>query len=162
MRPPDSSPVWGEAWARAFRVALAVLKHDHPAAEDVAQGTAEKLFENWASIRSPEVKAVRLSWVATTARRIALDRIGDRQEPTDRVPGEQVDSHEHAVALQITVDLAVASLPPHLAETIRLRYAEDLSIREISRVLRLREGTVANRLTLALKLLREYFGVEPT
>ncbi len=148
-----------ERWVRAL--ARSLLR-DAARADDVAQ-------ETWlAAIESPprDIRAER-SWLATVARRFALDaRRGDerrsrREERAARPEGvaAAADVVAAEAARRRVVGAVLALAEPHRS-VVLLRYFEDLPPRRIARRLGVPVETVRTRLKRALALLKERLDAE--
>ena len=101
-------------------------------------------------------------WVYTILTRAATNRLR-RSKPEEPVPGDALDLHpapadsgasEREEAVRI-LRAAVARLPRESQALLELYYVEDLSVRELARVLDIPEGTVKSRLHQAREKLRD-------
>ena len=135
---------------------------DRETAQDLVQETFLRLLASIAQYKYP--RPFR-PWLYTIAHNLLRDHFkrADTQR-TGTVPDDELDQWQSklptpdtAVATQETeqqIIIAIQQLPQHQKETILLRYVEDLSLREISDVLKIPLGTVKSRLSLGLKQLR--------
>lgn len=129
-------------------------------AQDVIQNVFFKAFRGLAGFR---FRSALFTWIVRIARNecrnhlrkravpcVALeDIVGSRYEADGRrVPGRAEDRSD-------VLREAVKRLPFKMREVIVLKYQEDLSYDEMSRVLRCPPGTVASRLNRALAELEE-------
>ena len=105
------------------------------------------------------------AWLTVMARNMALDfiRANKKEIPSgawDELPGQdQVSADEpgYEQALQeITIKQELAVLTPQEREIVHYKIMGDLTLREISEILELPQGTVASRYRQALKKLRRY------
>lgn len=132
--------------------------HDPEEAEDVVQEVFCRVLE------SEAVPDFFRAWVYQIARNRCLDRLRSRR----RRPGFEELPHDSELPASMTGNLtrlvreerhehllnALLSLSPSQQEVLRLRYAEDLSRAEISRVLDLPESVVKSRICEGLAALR--------
>jgi len=145
----------------AVRLARTLLGDDD-AAEDVAQELLLRLAGALAGFRreaglSTWVYRVTLNLCRDHLRRarrraadVALDEAGHAPGLTTRAyPEDAVDSERAHTAVRA----ALETLPEDQKEAIMLRYAADLSYREIARMTDTPQGTVASRVFRALKRL---------
>jgi RNA polymerase sigma-70 factor (ECF subfamily) len=140
-------------WPRAWRAAYAVLG-DSAAAEDAAQGAAERAFRKLDQFDDSRPFG---PWLARIAVNQALNAVRSRKEevPLDGVAtasdpyGEILDRDE--------VFSAVAGLSDERRLVVVLRYWADLSPTEIAEALDIPIGTVTSRLARALAELRGTF-----
>ena len=140
-----------------------ILTHNHAEAEDLVQETL---------LRSIQAKAKyvedgnRKAWLFTILRNIWLVELrkqrGSKQPITTDynlqqiVAGRPCDAHEKLERheLQLRVRRAILQLPHSYREIILLREYEELSYKEIGRLLNCAQGTVMSRLWRARSLLR--------
>lgn len=148
-----------------FRVAYAVLLNAADA-EDMVQETFLKLYRNrgWQNIKNERAFLARVAW------RIAVDRRSHTAKPADSLyttaddlpnpqspqPGPEetlLAADRHAV-----IHSMIDGLPEQLRLPLALSAFDELSSREIGRVLGVPEGTVRTRLQRARQLLRQKLG----
>lgn len=151
-----------QLYALASRAAFAVIirvVHDRGHAEDVQQ---QVFAEVWR--RAGEFDPARgtlLSWVLTIARSRALDHLRRRTEQpvegdTLAALGGGSDDRAYDDLLQrALVGEALATLPDHERELLRLRFWKGFSQTEIAEQTGVPLGTVKSRMTAGLRRLRE-------
>ena len=139
--------------------------------EDILQEACLRAFRGIAGFAGSNARA----WVLTIVRHTAYDwmrknrlapiPVEDPAEFADRAgsdgmtlggagdscPEAQLVSHQNAVQLQ----QAIQSLPEAFRETVLLRYADDLSYKEIATITGVPAGTVMSRLSRARQQLSE-------
>ncbi|MFN0101834.1 MAG: RNA polymerase sigma factor [Bryobacteraceae bacterium] len=131
-------------------------------AEEVAQDTLLKVFENWGQLRSPEqVKP----WVFRIARNCCLmKRRHSVFAPTAEVPIEDVplESHDEAAdervirkELSAELERALRAIPETYRAVVLLRDAEELSTAETAALLDISEDSVKQRLHRGRAMLRK-------
>ena len=143
-----------------YRIAYSVLR-DSQDAEDVAQETFLRVVKNVGDL--PLIRDER-AWLARIAWRLALTKaskrrkrrnvevdIGEDSEARSRLRGATDDSRE----LLHLVEQLTASLPATLRHPLMLSAIEEMSNREVARILNISETTVRTRIHRARKLLRE-------
>ena len=137
--------------ARFYRLAYSYLK-DREEALDAVQTAVCRALERQRSLRDPE--AIR-TWFYHILVNVCMDRLRRRKRVT-LVPPEALDagSYEDPLPADGTLAQRVDALPPEVATIIRLRFYEDLSLREISAVTGCNLNTVKTRLYTGLKKLR--------
>lgn len=131
-------------------------------AEDVVQEACERALRYFDAFRGGDAKA----WFLTIVRHACYDWI-KRNRPAEIAPGEAdaIDdatdpdalTPEQAVMRQATtaaLNEAIASLPAGYREVLILRELEELSYKEIARVVDIPVGTVMSRLARARGLLQ--------
>jgi RNA polymerase sigma-70 factor, ECF subfamily len=131
-------------------------------AEEVAQDTLLKVFENWDQLRDPEqVKP----WVFQIARNCCLmKRRKSVFAPVAEVPVEDValESHEEAAdervirqELNAELERALRAIPEMYRSVVLLRDAEELSTAETATLLEISEANVKQRLHRGRAMLRK-------
>lgn len=116
-----------------YRYALSILKDDS-LARDAVQDLYIRLWNNreaLSQVKSPP------SWGTALLKNICIDRLRRlRHRPGGEVPeltyGEDAQQAMIGREKMQAVEDAVGQLPPKLRSLIRLRYYEDLSIKEIA------------------------------
>jgi RNA polymerase sigma-70 factor, ECF subfamily len=147
-----------ESSTLAFRVAFGVLRQREDA-EDVAQEALTRAYRNFRTLRDRD----RFSaWLVRMAWRLAINRQrSDRRRllretghaastPAVTVP-DAVDGGERSRQLWA----AIGALPEKLRVVTVLGGIEGHDIKQVARLLGLREGTVKSRLFLARRRLKE-------
>jgi RNA polymerase sigma-70 factor (ECF subfamily) len=147
---------------RVVRAAERIVR-DPAMAEEVAQ---EVLTEVWqkADRFDPERGSVA-AWVATLARRRAVDRVRSEQagrDRDDRVARRSQERDRDVVAEEVELRLehwqvrrALAELSDRQREAIELAFFAGHTYRDVARVLGIPEGTAKSRLRDGLLRLRE-------
>jgi RNA polymerase sigma-70 factor (ECF subfamily) len=147
-----------ESSTLAFRVAYGVLRQREDA-EDVAQEAFIKAHRNFRRLRnrsSFRAWLVRLTWRLAIDRQRANRRRTNRDVEHSRLMPTAANSDAAIVNERATqVWQAIDRLPEKLRLPIVLSGIEGHDIREISRLLRLPEGTVKSRLFHARERLKE-------
>ncbi len=141
----------------AFRVAYGVLRHRQDA-EDVAQDAFARAYARFGQLRDRD--AFR-AWLVRTTWRIAIDRKrGESRRVTreqavrphhQRTPEDLAAADERAARLWTAID----GLSPKLRMVLILAAIEGYDTAEVSRLLKVPEGTVKSRLFVARKQLAE-------
>jgi RNA polymerase sigma-70 factor, ECF subfamily len=143
----------------AFKVAYAVLLNAHDA-EDAVQETFLKLYRNrgWEYAENERAYLARVAWRAAVDLRsrsshplAAADSVFVVDPPSDRPRPDQalLAANQHA-----TVHAMIDALPDELRVPLVLSAFDELSSREIGKILDIPEGTVRTRLQRARHMLR--------
>jgi RNA polymerase sigma-70 factor (ECF subfamily) len=135
---------------------------DDAVAEDLTAQTFERALREWRRY-SPQRGAFS-TWLFTIARRVAINHWhAQRRRPTVALAAV-VDELPLVAAPDATVEeemawrelhAALARLPEIDQELIALKFAADMTNREIAQVTRLSESNVGTRLHRALRQLRQ-------
>ena len=131
-----------EDQARSYRLAYSIL-HDREEALDAVQTAVCRALERQDSLRDPGAVKTWFGRILTNVCRDALRRRGrvvpfpEDGEPPDESLARRVDA-----------------LPPEVGTVIRLRFYEELTLREIGEVTGQNLSTVKSRLYAGLKKLR--------
>jgi RNA polymerase sigma-70 factor (ECF subfamily) len=147
-----------ESATLAVRVAYGVLRHQQDA-EDVAQEAFARAFRKFMSLRDRDrfrAWLVRMTW------RLALDhRRGQKRralrEESAASPEAGPDVEAMAISRQRAFNLwtAIDALPEKLRIVIVLAAIEEESVKRVSALLDIPEGTVKSRLFEARRVLQE-------
>ncbi len=141
------------------------IARDPVAAEDIVQEASLRALRYYGGMRGENPKA----WFLTIVRRCCFDRLDDlRSEavvtfgdvPPDDTAGDGIDEAgpEHLAHLRDRAEslrAAIEALAPSYREIIILRELEDLSYKEIARIVDIPIGTVMSRLARARSLLQQ-------
>ena len=155
----------------AYNLARWLTRNEHDA-EDVVQDAYLRAFRFFDGFRGGEGRAWLLAIVRNTCytwleknRPAEISTGFDEQDPEADRAGFDPDmmaadgGNPEAIALQNAhkrmLNLAIAALPLGFREVLILRELEDLSYKEIARVVDVPVGTVMSRLARARKLLRQ-------
>ena len=140
-----------EDQARFYRLAYSYL-HDREEALDAVQTAVCKALEKQDSLR--DAGAVR-TWFYRILVNVCTDVLRQRKLVTF-MPPEAPDAGSYEDPLPEDGSLAkrVDALPPEVSAIIRLRFYEEQSLAEISRILDCPLSTVKTRLYTGLKKLR--------
>ncbi len=130
----------------AYRLARAIVEQTQ-SAEDVAQEACVIMFRNLATLRNPDAFP---TWFYRVVLREALKH--KKAQMTSMMLSDNAAYYEDCSA---SLDLwrALATLPERLRTVIVLHYFEDLSSREIGKIIRTPEATVRFRLMTARRRL---------
>jgi RNA polymerase sigma-70 factor (ECF subfamily) len=145
----------------AFNLARWLTRNDHDA-EDVVQEAMLRAFRHFESLRGEArpwllaiVRNACFSWIQRN--RPAEVTTGLDGEAAE-VASAPADGPEALLARELDrrmLNEAIAALPFQFRETLILRELEDLSYREIARIVDVPIGTVMSRLARARRLLAE-------
>ena len=140
-----------EDQARFYRLAYSYL-HNREEALDAVQTAVCKALEKQDGLR--DAGAIR-TWFTRILVNACMDQLRQRKRVT-LVPPEALDAGSYEDPLPEDGSLArrVDALPPEVATIVKLRFYEDLSLKEISQIVDCPLSTVKTRLYAGLKKLR--------
>jgi len=140
-----------EEQARFYRLAYSYLKNREEAL-DAVQTAVCKALEKQDSLR--DAGAMR-TWFCRILVNVCTDQLRHRQRVIP-LPTEELDTESYEDPLPGDDFLArrVDALPMELQTVVKLRFYEELSLREIAAVTRCPLSTVKSRLYTGLKKLR--------
>ena len=140
-----------EDQARFYRLAYSYLKNREEAL-DAVQTAVCRALERQEHLREPD--AMR-TWFFRILVNVCTDMLRQRKRVTF-IPPDALDAGSYEDPLPADGELAarVDALPPEIATIIRLRFYEELSLREISAVTGVPLSTVKTRLYTGLRKLR--------
>ncbi len=162
MREPSDVPASIlEHATRVYRFALR-LTGDSNDAEDLTQETLLRAWRRKHRLRQPEAARTWLLRIAANAWRDQLRRAArrlasrseDSSEPIDEDSPEQILQQREELG---EVLLEIDQLPPRQRQVLYLSAFEDLSQKEIARVLGINRSAVKSSLAVARATLREKF-----
>jgi RNA polymerase sigma-70 factor (ECF subfamily) len=144
---------------RLFRIAYAYLHNEQDALEAI-QETTFRAYVKLRSLRKPEYFR---TWLIRILINYCNDELKRRRrqsaQAADARITEDEDLTEHHVE-RIRLEGALDSLEPKLKQIVILKYFEDLTIREIAKVLRRPDSTVKTWLYKALVSLNRHMRKE--
>ncbi len=140
-----------ENQARFYRLAYSYL-HSREDALDAVQAAACRALENSAKLRNPS--AVR-SWFYRILVNECMDRLRGRKRVVLVSPAAlDSGSYEDPLPGEHSLARRVDALPPEIQTIVKLRFYEELSLREIADVAGCSLSTVKTRLYSGLRKLR--------
>jgi RNA polymerase sigma-70 factor (ECF subfamily) len=144
-----------------YRVAYSILRNHHDAQEAVQERFVRALRH---AKNLGEIQDVQ-AWLAHIAWRIAVNRrpksfqvaLGDLEQASQALPSSEIRADEVVLGTQLSLLLEpmIAALPAKLRDPLVLSTIEELSPRDIARVLGIGEAAVRSRLFWARQILRE-------
>ena len=140
-----------ENQVRFYRLAYSYL-HNREDALDAVQSAVCKALEKQDSLRDAD--AMR-TWFYRILVNVCTDLLRRRQRESSAMPEEwELGSYEDPLPPDEALARRVEKLPPEVRAVIKLRFYEELSLKEISAVLDCPLSTVKTRLYTGLKKLR--------
>jgi RNA polymerase sigma-70 factor, ECF subfamily len=144
---------------RVYSIALNFFRGDTATASDVTQQVFVKMLTDFRSFRGDSALS---TWVYRLVVNTCIDTarhtkahatlVGPATTDSLMLPGSQEDDVARQQLAQ-SVQTALTTLPGPLRIAILLRYFDDLSYEEMSRILNCSMGTVASRLSRGHRLL---------
>lgn len=135
-----------------YRVAYTILRNDD-ACKDALQDTALKAWEKRGTLK--ELRYFR-TWIT----RILINTCYDTQRKRRRMVSIEDVPEPQVAAPDISLAMALQSLPEKLQLPLVLYYSEGLTYAEIAQTLRLPMATVRGRIHRAKGQLRKELGAE--
>ena len=135
-----------------FRVCILMLK-DPQASEDATQETFYKALCKFNRFKAES--SVK-TWLTRIAINVCKDKL--KKKSSIETPQEDVDilSYNENIDQKLTVSEAINSLPVELREVVVLYYYQELTHKEISKILGISVPNVAYRLRTAKNKLKIY------
>lgn len=135
-----------------YRVAYTILRNDD-ACKDALQDTALKAWEKRGTLKG-------LRYFRTWITRILINTCYDTQRKRRRMVSIEDVPEPQVAAPDISLAMALQSLPEKLRLPLVLYYSEGLTYAEIAQTLRLPMATVRGRIHRAKGQLRKELGAE--
>lgn len=135
-----------------YRVSMAILKNECDA-QDAVHDAILLAYQNLSKLRNEDYFK---TWLIRILINCCKKRLRERNRYTDigdALP--DIRSRDNPYA-SVEIGEAIDALPQKIRLTIILFYVEDYSIKEISRVLHIPEGTVKSRLNKGRALLKTF------
>lgn len=137
------------------------LLNDPEEAKDVVEEAMEQAWKRWDTLAETQ----RTSWLFTTVRHLAINRLKHRQVKTDHAEGIreatvfdlQSQYWEHEYQLR-QAESVVKALGEPTRTIVRLCYFEQNTYRETAEQLGISPDTVKKHISKALRTLREVLG----
>jgi RNA polymerase sigma-70 factor (sigma-E family) len=143
-------------WSATMRFAYA-LTLDHGHAEDLTQESMAKLWFRWKNVTdNPDAYLRRILVSTFLAKR---RRRWWNEHPTAELPESPVESEASSVDSRLSVREALGTLSPKQRAVVYLRYAEDLSEREVADLVGCSVGAVKSHAARGLASLRRVDGL---
>lgn len=143
-------------WDKCMRIAVSLLWPDRDGAADVVQESFMKLWSNRSSIDAEQGCS---HWLHRCVRNLSIDRLRkktpfflldeDAQPDMAHAPASEKPDEETIEHLR----KALGSLGNKHRQVILLRFWQGFSVKEIADILDIPPGTVASRLSIAVKKL---------
>ena len=141
------------AWPWLYRYAY-LLAGNHADAEDIAQQTLVKAYRSWSRIQKADSPTAYLRRIVTTTFLSHQRPMRHRLELLTDAPPETGQAPPGTPEDRMALWPHVKDLPERQRAVIVLRYYEELSEKDIARVLGCTRGTVKSTAHRALKSLR--------
>ncbi|MGH9476702.1 MAG: RNA polymerase sigma factor [Terriglobales bacterium] len=150
-------------WAHArtlYRIAYAALRNHHDA-EDAVQETLQRAWKyrhRLVEVENPEAWLARIAWRVAKSHhsRVRLVSLDDQESPREVAdPGRGAEEQAAERQLRQLAHAYIQHLPAKLRQPLILSTVEELSAREIGRILKIPEASVRTRCLRARRLLRE-------
>ena len=138
----------------AFRVAYSILRNPHDA-EDVVQEIFLKLYRSgrWQRIEDERAFLARAAW------RMAVDRLPrtPAEPPRGEIRSSGADPEAAAISadMNATVCRLMDALPEDLRQPLALAALDEMTSRQIGKVMGIPEATVRSRLMRARQILKQ-------
>ena len=131
------------------------MTKDSEVAKDIAQESWKVITAKLGKLKSPRAFKV---WVYRIINNKSADWIKTRQKEREMISDNQVtESDDDNLAGVDNIRRALNELPPENKLVLTMFYVDCHSVREISQILNLSEGTVKSRLFYSRKKLKEKF-----
>jgi RNA polymerase sigma-70 factor (ECF subfamily) len=130
--------------------ALTLATGSRDLAEEATQDAFTKALRHWRKVRAMDRPD---GWVYVVGMNAARDRARKAGREQAAVESSASD-HTAAIATQLTVRDAIATLPPRQREVVVLRFLADLPLADIAEAMKCALGTVKATLHQAMAALR--------
>lgn len=135
-----------------YRLSMSMLKNNADC-EDAVQQTILTAYKKLSSLKNEEFFRTWITRILINECNKILKK-RNRTAPIEVIENRTDDTFIH----NIEIKEAIISLSPKLRVVILMKYSEGFSITEISKALKIPEGTVKSRLSQAKNKLKEILG----
>ena len=147
---------FGRLCSRYYNSLLAVADSillDHHLAEDAAQEALAAACRQLPKLKKPERFG---PWIIAICRNVSRDMLRECQIQRKPVEIRQDESNSENDEQRAILTEALQQLPQHLRETVFLRFYNEMSYRQMARVLRTSEQVIDGRIRRAKKKIAVY------
>ena len=142
----------GEQYDKVYRYCYFKV-HDERLAEDLTQETFLRYFTQHSYIH----RGKQLAYLYTIARNLCIDYYRRHQE--EGLKEEIAENPMEGVENSLQLRMAVEKLPERMQELILLRYVNEVSIKEICRIMGMSRSSIYRMEQEALERLRKMLSV---
>lgn len=153
----DFSAFVHRAWPGLVRTAV-LLTGDYASAEDLVQSALVRTHRRWRFVRRRDCPEVYVRKAMVNLRRDWWRRNGSRERLVERVPDTglvQADGLTTVLETDSVLSRALDRLPRRMRATLVLRFYEDMTERQVARVMGCSVGSVKSQTSRGLARLRE-------
>lgn len=137
---------------KLYKTAMAILKND----ENVNDAIQETLLSAYKNIDKLESKEYFLTWIITILRNKCFD-ILKRNKKIISIDESEIQSKEtyyDTYKVESSLERILKKIDSDLKEVTVLYYYDELTVKEIARIMSIPEGTVKSKLSRAREKLR--------
>lgn len=142
----------GEQYDKVYRYCYFKV-HDERLAEDLTQETFLRYFTQHSYIH----RGKQLAYLYTIARNLCIDYYRRHQE--EGLKEEIAENPMEGVENSLQLRMAVEKLPERMQEMILLRYVNEVSIKEICRIMGMSRSSIYRMEQEALERLRKMLSI---
>ena len=137
---------------KLYKTAMAILKND----ENVNDAIQETLLSAYKNIDKLENKEYFLTWIITILRNKCFDTLKRNKKiiSIDETEMQNKETYYDTYKVESSLERILNKIDSDLKEVIVLYYYDELTVKEIARIMSIPEGTVKSKLSRAREKLR--------
>ena len=137
---------------KLYKTAMAILKND----ENVNDAIQETLLSAYKNIDKLESKEYFLTWIITILRNKCFDTLKRNKKiiSIDETEMQNKETYYDTYKVESSLERILNKIDSDLKEVTVLYYYDELTVKEIARIMSIPEGTVKSKLSRAREKLR--------
>ena len=137
---------------KLYKTAMAILKND----ENVNDAIQETLLSAYKNIDKLENKEYFLTWIITILRNKCFDTLKRNKKiiSIDETEMQNKETYYDTYKVESSLERILNKIDSDLKEVTVLYYYDELTVKEIARIMSIPEGTVKSKLSRAREKLR--------
>ncbi|MHA6250297.1 RNA polymerase sigma factor [Oceanobacillus sp. CAU 1775] len=150
----DENEIYVRYFDKVYKTSYYILKNEE-LAKDATHDTFIKAFKN---LRKIQDQSKLNAWITTIATRTAIDIYNkNKKRITHELKEEHIPVSDDINYKKMELENYLESIPPEQKQILILKYIEDLTEKEIAKLLSIKLGTVKSRIYRAKQKLFDQY-----